>query len=944
MATLLTRRLEDLARQDDTLEPLQAQWAFDRRLAGKALQNVGNLFPHYSRHDESHSIQILINIERVLGAERIERLSASDIWLLMEAAYLHEIGMVVGHKEKIEHWESGDIIKFARDFLPYARGPQHDLIKRILNNENFRVFDGGEHPLVQINLFQQFLAEYYRRKHPERATQITISPDDLIGLKSPRTELIPKRLFRLLGEISAVHGKGYKELMQLPHVASGIGRDKIHPRFIACMLRLGDLLDLDDNRFCPVMLAISGDLPSVSQAHLDKHHAVRHLRVDRERIEVHAICKTYESFVESENWFDYLRQEVAWQMAHWADIVPSESFGLLPTVGDIKTELSGYELVENQSRPRFQLDQPKVMELLQGAGLYEHPQDAFRELIQNAIDATLLYIWLKHGEGEAEDVSEAEKLTCADNPYGDKVRRVLNKYPINVKIRKLNADQPGDCDFLINISDCGIGIGRDDLMSMMRVGGSYLNSWKQEIHNRMPVWMRPSGTFGIGLQSAFLLGDEINFQTKSLRTGEQLSIRMSNPTGPESGAIYIERGTNVGIAKSPGTTLELRLKSQVSKRFVRGGAVNEYYDPMVLREPDFFRKIFDHSPLPVIVNGLLICENEENLKWNYLPEFGMAVAIDVASRGVPVFFYKSQSVSNRFLRIHLPCKVYVNIFTPAEETVAINRNSLRDDFQRGCLNEAIIYALKREFKNAEGNRNKALLSATLLILGVPISADYLSCRWQESGNYGSRNYFWIEDRRKATFPTIEEVLNENLELYQRFGDYTARHIKVNGRFHSCINNTVKLFFYAAENKGLNGVMRRIDKEGMVVGLSKTADAWDVDTLLQFVDANLIPSLRLAIPVISEYKELASLKWSSSLGENSRAPYCPGRSYMYFPFIQIGQEIRTENLEQLVSWTYENRFERDVELETIRSKYLDLINLVDEKMKANKRWGKMRAQP
>jgi hypothetical protein len=196
------------------------------------------------------------------------------------------------------------------------------------------------------------------------------------------------------------------------------------------MLRLGDLLDLDDNRFCPVMLRVAGDLPVKTHAHIDKHRGVRHLRIDPRRIEVHSVCTTYEGYVESENWFEYLRSEIAWQMAHWADIVPNERLGLLPTIGSVVTELTGYELIDNRSRPNFDFSRDRVFELLQGAGVYTSKRDALRELVQNAVDATLILAWLKHGEGEREGFVPEETIYRHDNPYGTKVQTILGRLPI----------------------------------------------------------------------------------------------------------------------------------------------------------------------------------------------------------------------------------------------------------------------------------------------------------------------------------------------------------------------------------------------------------------------------------------------------------------------------------------------------------------------------------
>ncbi len=41
----------------------------------------------------------------------------------------------------------------------------------------------------------------------------------------------------------------YHKILELQHTTNGIVNDYCHPRFIALMLCLGDLLDLDTDRF-----------------------------------------------------------------------------------------------------------------------------------------------------------------------------------------------------------------------------------------------------------------------------------------------------------------------------------------------------------------------------------------------------------------------------------------------------------------------------------------------------------------------------------------------------------------------------------------------------------------------------------------------------------------------------------------------------------------------
>ena len=97
-----------------------------------------------------------------------------------------------------------------------------------------------------------------------------------MGITSPRTELLPNRIYRYLGQICVSHGMNFNTLMEtIPYKQTGLGTEDCHPRFIGCLLRLGDLFDLDDNRFCPVMAKHVSNMPSVSKHHHDKHWRIQ---------------------------------------------------------------------------------------------------------------------------------------------------------------------------------------------------------------------------------------------------------------------------------------------------------------------------------------------------------------------------------------------------------------------------------------------------------------------------------------------------------------------------------------------------------------------------------------------------------------------------------------------------------------------------------------------
>ena len=59
---------------------LMGQWEFDKKNIPNALKAVAIVFPHFSLHDETHSLTILNNIVKMLGESVIRQLSCTDLW------------------------------------------------------------------------------------------------------------------------------------------------------------------------------------------------------------------------------------------------------------------------------------------------------------------------------------------------------------------------------------------------------------------------------------------------------------------------------------------------------------------------------------------------------------------------------------------------------------------------------------------------------------------------------------------------------------------------------------------------------------------------------------------------------------------------------------------------------------------------------------------------
>ena len=57
------------------------QWHVAKTHVPQLLNTISHYFPHYSLHDSTHSETILNNIELIMGAEVIDKLSIVDLWL-----------------------------------------------------------------------------------------------------------------------------------------------------------------------------------------------------------------------------------------------------------------------------------------------------------------------------------------------------------------------------------------------------------------------------------------------------------------------------------------------------------------------------------------------------------------------------------------------------------------------------------------------------------------------------------------------------------------------------------------------------------------------------------------------------------------------------------------------------------------------------------------------
>ena len=718
---LFEKILEEKSKQENTTDYF-TQWNYDKELYTDILLGVRDYYSNYTDHGRKHSETILTNILRILGEESIKNFSTLDLWLILEAAYLHDCGMYITRKEA----------------------------KRIIEDENFKsyysyILNNPEHPMYRYTQFFSkdkngfsYNQKYYNVDY-DYAMRFIISSykrsshaTDFRKVIGNSKKLLHDRIYRILFSISESHGKSFEDVMKLPKKENGIGNEIGHPIFIACLLRMGDLLDIDNKRFSEKLIEnIEDIIPIDSKEHLEKHKSITHFWIDQERIEITATVNSgEESYNVAEvigKWFSYIEDEYNNQLHNWNDIIPQNIGTSLPILGELKIDIKDYEYIDSKNKPKFSLDINNTLSLLIGTSIYDKKEKAIREILQNAIDATYLRVFEEN----------KEQLISKDVISLKEVKQLFKNKKIEVIINKISEDKEYN-QWDIIIKDKGIGIDKEHLKYIIEAGSSYKDSKKNDLITNMPSWLKPSGNFGIGFQSIFMLTERVNLKSKSLFSQESIDVDLIKPASKNynAGSIYFKK-TKFDYKQEIGTVINFRYRTKkVSNSYTTSGEfTNNYiyaFDPLIDEEfdieifslLDMVSEVNSYSLLDIILKKenkeiplkkSLDENSKEDLK--FLAEENYQISLDILDETInrnrrfsSIFFYKNQFVeeinylSNKFFNIT------INILNfKVNDVLELNRNKLKDSFikkEKDLILNEIFNTLYKLYNNSFGTMNE----------------------------------------------------------------------------------------------------------------------------------------------------------------------------------------------------------------------------------------------
>mgnify|MGYP003094781894 FL=1 len=725
-------------------------------------------YPHYRSHNEEHSRAIIEAIEMFLGKWRIDRMSIGDMWLFLNAAYGHDIGMVYEHDEAMKLWcDDKEFQKYLDEVARNTEDDMYDMVSycRQLDNalknkpkmENIKCEEDkwreitsltGAWPVEVKKNVLLITSDYIRRHHHERSQSFFHRLSKILGV-----EIAESRLYMLLGKVVYAHGADMEYIEEeLPIETQGFGNEVMHPQFVAMLLRLGDLLDMDNNRFDTLSLEHFGKMPYLSETQLKKHMSLAHLLItDRE---IQAVENTDQPDVcrAAKKWFHFIEEEVKNITTHWNKIAP-ENFGGCTFKGcNLRIFLNESESLEND---HFQVESKKFMSVLIGDKLYQDPLIFLREYLQNAMDATKIMMWIKNKNQEELTVKEKNDFKNRELTPKSLDSEVLKNYEIEIKLELVEEEDSEKIS--ICILDHGIGMD-EECMRALSVIGTGWNGRKKYIDDiaGMPAWMRPAGGFGIGIQSGFMMSDKIEIITRGLRDVRGYEIELFSPR--KSGKIdYLctkreKTGTEVRIDVPLRKMLrevyrlvdmkKLRAKNENKKSFEPDCfKYEEILRNVQAAVAEYVERVIPNSFIPITVTGIApaLKKPEKSRVDSYMNEF-ITTSDQTVKEDNGIDYMKSRDTRKSFYWVR------------KEQTFV-------------CLTEHFT-----DFARWEGQKDKLLFKGTYvqdmeesaLSKYITVMVDVMGKRAQDS-LYISRSRFQ-DDYRKKVQKTVIDCLQSYINL------------------------------------------------------------------------------------------------------------------------------------------------------------------------------------
>lgn len=344
----------------------------------------------------------------------------------------------------------------------------------------------------------------------------------------------------------------------------------VHLRYLACVLRVADILDFDPER-TPDVIYKHRRVAAASRIYWYQTFEINAaLSSDRRRY----VFEARPSDATLHQALRLVAADINRELQLCRRLDESHPFqysvsGPVPHTWDFPSELTvsimprdnAYEFIEGAFRPNT----AKLLQILSGTNLYRSELDAIRELLQNAFDAVKETIAYEIVRGQINSTSPD-----------------LISASMEVEVRI----EESDGRIFVVCADTGVGMTKKIIENYVLVSGNSRSKelrWLERQLEKQGLRLGRTGVFGIGLLSYFMLADQLTVTT-----------RRSQLCGDEDQSGWVFETEGIGsfgelrpqVHRLRGTEVRLRIRETLAKSAAQlEKQVAEYLGNVLVRIP-----------------------------------------------------------------------------------------------------------------------------------------------------------------------------------------------------------------------------------------------------------------------------------------------------------------------------------------------------------------------
>lgn len=499
-------------------------------------ENKTVFFPEYTDHGFTHLNEVLLTSDSIISDESWSHITPQDAASMVISVLLHDCAMHITEDGfySLIHDKLPRIDSRYTNIEPTWSEVWHDYFaeaKRFDAKKLHSIF-GDETPVRDIpdnkidlsGRDKLLIGEFIRRHHARIAHEIAFygvpgaDGNSILLGDEPDSNFLD-----LCGFIARSHNLGLREAVDMLEKNKKQVHLNTHVPFIMLVLRVSDYIQIHAERAPKQLLNLKTLVSPISVGEWKKHNSIVEINQaheDPEAIYVDAEPTDAIIYEELKKLFAGIQSELDLSWSVLGEVYGRydhlKNLGI--TIRRIRSSLDSFSEFIANKKPKyipkvlaFKTADSEMMELLIAPLYGDKPEIGVRELIQNSIDAC----------SELKDTQVKKGRSYHGGASFDVCVTIY--------------DKDGDCKLVIE--DYGIGMTLDVIENyFLNIGASFRNSdrWKKDHETDGHSNVYRTGRFGIGLLAAYLLGEELQVETRHISQDETKALLFKCRKGCEN--------------------------------------------------------------------------------------------------------------------------------------------------------------------------------------------------------------------------------------------------------------------------------------------------------------------------------------------------------------------------------------------------------------------------